>query len=951
MAQNDHVTEGQFIEYINEAANQLNNMNSKVDNIQKITAFNWKGNKDTYADLLLLTDLEVNDGYSVIADGLVYVWNGEAFPDDGDGLNLGLKPDENSKVEEGNTQAVSGGEVYSVTMPEFYNQVGFIDKQSGSLNTSFTDYKVSVFLKILDPANIVVTGYSGDTNNVALIAFYDEKFNYLGYYNASGVTGDVTNHLIPVENVPANAYYSRLTVSESLTSYLNTGLGVGFLSADTNGINSKQYEDYWNNGGYISKHNGEVVLLAASENLSFSNFLRLNKKSEKLTILSGYSGDTVNAALFAFYDAEFNFIEHYNVPSVTGIVRDVSILMSNIAPNAEYVKATGDKRSISYITGIDGTYNIKDSDVLSLIELKRKGDSYMQFYSGFINKLNGLVETTSSTFICTDYYTKDIGQEVRIKHGYSGATNNVAFVAFYNDKFEFLGYYNTPIHGENTEEITIPASDYPEGYKYLRFTFPNNVTLKYSIKGATPYILKTNDIKPIVNKNVFELKASELYNDIGYIHKQTGNVDLSSGTYLKNSVFLKILDPTNIVVTGYSGDTDNAALIAFYDAEFNFIDYYNVSGVTGNVTNHAVPTANVPTGSYYVRLTARGTQTPAFNSSLNRLIDNKYLNYYMYELQNSISSKLNNRSVLPNVRPGGQIKLINYFGNDQNIHPKVIYFNTPWNGYRYWMAYTPFFNAPGITEEDSENPCIAATNDITKWVTPTGMVNPLAEPPRTEDNPSGYNSDTHLVYREDLDHLECWWREFNPDSRQDSIVRRITTNGIDWSEKEVITAYSDFNGLSPAVVYEDGVYKMWFVYSGRVYYTESPTAQQGTWTTPTVLDILLNGVTLWHLDVEKTEHGREFLIQAYREGNGSTTSDLYHCVTTDDVTFTPLKAIIYRGDDIKDPDYRGIYRSCMIYVNEIYYVFYSAFSDNPESRKTFLTKGRDIYNLRGVNIY
>lgn len=112
MAQNDHVTEGQFIEYVNEAANQLNNMNSKVDNIQKINAFNWKGNKDTYADLLLLTDLEVNDGYGVIADGLVYVWNGEAFPDDGDGLNLGLKPDENSKVAEGNPMAVSGGEVF-----------------------------------------------------------------------------------------------------------------------------------------------------------------------------------------------------------------------------------------------------------------------------------------------------------------------------------------------------------------------------------------------------------------------------------------------------------------------------------------------------------------------------------------------------------------------------------------------------------------------------------------------------------------------------------------------------------------------------------------------------------------------------------------------------------------------------------------------------------------------
>ena len=47
----------------------------------------------------------------------------------------------------------------------------------------------------------------------------------------------------------------------------------------------------------------------------------------------------------------------------------------------------------------------------------------------------------------------------------------------------------------------------------------------------------------------------------------------------------------------------------------------------------------------------------------------------------------------------------NYLGNTQNIHPKVLYFPEKWNGYKFWMAYTPY--PKGKT--DAENPCMAVT--------------------------------------------------------------------------------------------------------------------------------------------------------------------------------------------------------------------------------------------------
>ena len=37
-----------------------------------------------------------------------------------------------------------------------------------------------------------------------------------------------------------------------------------------------------------------------------------------------------------------------------------------------------------------------------------------------------------------------------------------------------------------------------------------------------------------------------------------------------------------------------------------------------------------------------------------------------------------------------KLDIISSYGDDQAFHPKVLNFEKPWNGYRYWMAYTPY---------------------------------------------------------------------------------------------------------------------------------------------------------------------------------------------------------------------------------------------------------------------
>ena len=102
--------------------------------------------------------------------------------------------------------------------------------------------------------------------------------------------------------------------------------------------------------------------------------------------------------------------------------------------------------------------------------------------------------------------------------------------------------------------------------------------------------------------------------------------------------------------------------------------------------------------------------------------------------------------------PRRQLALPNPYyavGSDM-VHPGPIYFPEGWNGYRYWMAYTPY---PG-SNSAYENPCLACSNDGDTWILPPGIVNPLIQKPAT-----GYNADTHLVASPDGKKLYLIYRE------------------------------------------------------------------------------------------------------------------------------------------------------------------------------------------------
>lgn len=286
-----------------------------------------------------------------------------------------------------------------------------------------------------------------------------------------------------------------------------------------------------------------------------------------------------------------------------------------------------------------------------------------------------------------------------------------------------------------------------------------------------------------------------------------------------------------------------------------------------------------------------------------------------------------------------KMSFLNGYGNDQNIHPKVLDFGTLWNGYQYWMAYTPF----PFGDASKENPSIARANNMMKWQ----HVKTLDEP--VDMQSIQYNNDTHLVFRYDLNRLECWWRFYDGVNNHVTIYRSTSTNGTTWTAKEQMMEVPLVDELlSPAIIFENNVYKMWYVKNYQIHYHES--ADGKTWSNNKLVLDRLSNVAWWHLDVIRTDVGYEFIIQGVPSGaTNAEHANLYYTKTSDNVVFDPTVLILEPSHRKGAFDDQGIYRSTFIKQNDVYYVFYSAFSSDG-TKGLGLTAGTAMTDLKGANV-
>lgn len=275
---------------------------------------------------------------------------------------------------------------------------------------------------------------------------------------------------------------------------------------------------------------------------------------------------------------------------------------------------------------------------------------------------------------------------------------------------------------------------------------------------------------------------------------------------------------------------------------------------------------------------------------------------------------------LTGIDPLISIHLVNYLGNRQNIHPKVLYFSKSFAGYHYWMAYTPYPNG----SINDENPCIAVSNDGIEWHEPGMSPNPLAVAP-----PGGYNSDTHLVYNPQRRELECWYRQFHIDTKAVTLLRRTTFNGVDWSRPDTILGPSNRSVyLSPAVDIRDGRYEMLYSDGWKLMYTRARSAAPAVdWEEPAVVvnDPILG---IWHQDfIYDTAAKRPTAIviaNGFTRGGNGNSADLYSFyLDLSTLQHNQPRMLIPRDPSPGSISERSVYRSSIVKVGNTYRVYYS----------------------------
>lgn len=238
------------------------------------------------------------------------------------------------------------------------------------------------------------------------------------------------------------------------------------------------------------------------------------------------------------------------------------------------------------------------------------------------------------------------------------------------------------------------------------------------------------------------------------------------------------------------------------------------------------------------------------------------------------------------------------------VHPDVVDAGAgKWNGWRYWMVYTPYWRAAARYE----NPVILVSNDGHNWVEPAGITNPI------DPDPTGtpINSDPDMLLVGGT--MYCYYRQHDATSNTEQIMLRTSTDGVTWSAETTVLdttaqALGDRdNVISPGIVHTGTQFVMFYTNSGVL---KRRTSTDGTtWTAEAACTGAIPASS--HVDAIYSGGRYHLLLQTVGDtglnegGQGARTIVL--AKSTDGVAFTvgaiPLLVSEHMGQ-------RMIYRTC-----------------------------------------
>lgn len=280
------------------------------------------------------------------------------------------------------------------------------------------------------------------------------------------------------------------------------------------------------------------------------------------------------------------------------------------------------------------------------------------------------------------------------------------------------------------------------------------------------------------------------------------------------------------------------------------------------------------------------------------------------------------------------LRICTFDGSNSPYHPSVLFFAEGWNGYRYWMAETPFAPVIRTTYRDrNECPSIHVSNDGIHWTEPEGLHNPLVNFGAEGERNLDYYSDPHLVMVGER--MECWYRltERHGDMNNHSHIslRKISsTDGVHWSLEILLNQLNENSprkGLgislfSPATIYEKGTYTIWYVCPDSerqstfcVMTAHSVDGFGWSDAKPCVLSDCRQNI--WHLDVQHFDN--VYWLVAYDRDSALT---LYSSI--DGLHFDFVRTLLTPSRVAGSFYCRGLYRACLVRTDSDYRLYFTA---------------------------
>ena len=253
------------------------------------------------------------------------------------------------------------------------------------------------------------------------------------------------------------------------------------------------------------------------------------------------------------------------------------------------------------------------------------------------------------------------------------------------------------------------------------------------------------------------------------------------------------------------------------------------------------------------------------------------------------------------------LKINTFDGSGSLTHPSVLYFENKWNGYHFWMAFTPYDN----NNVELENPCIVASNDGINWNLPRGCKNPLLKIIKKQKPYTFYN-DPFLIY---TDCLEIWYRYTIEGKELTNDVYRITSkDGVNWSSPQKMIANDGSCYMSLSIVEKE---KKYYLYYFDMDYQLNMRSSENLidWSEERILQIENFNKPFWHGEVRLINNQFEllFLDKEYR---------LYIANSTDGIKFKNCEEL---NVNYAPREYfykeQVLYKSSILHINDMIYLY------------------------------